>query len=287
MTGFGRGEATDHNIIVSIELSGTNRKQAEIVVNLPKAWMIFETSIRQKLVESISRGRVYANVSLSPAEGGSGALRLNESLAREYGAIMDRLSALRGKPLVESISDFLRVPDMVSSAESDMDEESMGDLITRALDGALGAFLAMRTAEGAHLKEDMLARVDRLESLSSMITEHAPSVVVRYRESLQRRLQEAGIPVDLSDERIIREIGLFAERCDIAEELTRLRSHFEQFRSKCEEEGVGRSLDFLCQEINREFNTIGSKANDATLAHCVVEAKTELEKIREQVQNIE
>ena len=159
---------------------------------------------------------------------------------------------------------------------------------SEALKAALKDFTAMRAAEGANLKADVLGKLDTLEQFRLSIAEHAPSVPVRLREAMLKRLAEADLSVSADDERIIREVALFADKCDISEEITRLSSHFDQFRTLCGSSApAGRPLDFLCQEIFREFNTIGSKANDSTLAHLVVAAKTELEKIREQVQNIE
>ena len=161
-------------------------------------------------------------------------------------------------------------------------------MIMPALKAAISNLVEMRTREGDDLKQDTLDRLDTLETESSSIESHSPSVITRYRENLHRRLKESGLELDLSDERVLKEVGIFAERCDISEEVTRLRSHFAKFREYLDSSApVGRSLDFLCQEINREFNTIGSKANDATLAQHVVTAKTELEKIREQIQNVE
>ena len=146
----------------------------------------------------------------------------------------------------------------------------------------------MQDAEGSHLKDDLEQRLKFVETELEVIASSSPQVVERYRKTLHQRLEEAGLEIDLNDDRLLREIGLFADRCDISEEITRARSHIKQFRTYMESgEAVGRSLDFLCQELNREINTIGSKANDAEIAQHVVETKTELEKIREQVQNIQ
>jgi len=148
--------------------------------------------------------------------------------------------------------------------------------------------MAMRASEGGHLKKDTLDRLSSLESEAKEIEVYSPTVLNKYRENLHKRLQESGLEIDLTDERLLKEIGLFAEKCDISEEITRLDSHFIKFREYLDsDQPAGRSLDFLCQELNREFNTIGSKANDAQLAQHVVNAKTQLEKIREQIQNVE
>lgn len=289
MTGFGRGEARDEEYNVSVELSGVNRKQAEIALNLPRHLTALETQVRQFVLSGISRGRVGVSISVERVEGATVNVRLDEAKAAAYAAIFERLSQIAGRPLVESVSDYMRIQGMeVSDSSSEADVEKVGRLVDSALSAAMQAFLGMRRAEGENMGNDLLSRLNTLEAMSEKMKEYAPQVVTRFRESLHRRLNEAGIAIDLNDERLVRELGIFAERCDVTEEFTRLDSHYEQFRLKCSSsEPVGRPLDFLCQEIFREFNTIGSKANDASLAHLVVSAKTELEKIREQVQNIE
>lgn len=288
MTGFGRCEMSDHNISLGVELTGINRKQTEIVINLPRNWSALETEIRQKIGESISRGRV--NVLIAPVHSESSApeVKLNEELALAYMRAFDRIKEMRGGQVSESLTDYLRIPELMVNPQDVLKDEEVKPLLFSTLEKALEMFLAMREAEGEHLKQDLLARIGQLRSYVNEMGEYAPEVVSRYREMLMKRLEEAGLPLDLQDERLVKEIAIFAERCDISEEFTRLESHFVQFESKCAlDEAVGRPLDFLCQEMNREFNTIGSKANDARLAHLVVASKTELEKIREQVQNIE
>lgn len=289
MTGFGRGEARDEEYSVSVELSGVNRKQAEIALNLPRHLTALETQVRQFVLTGISRGRVGVSVSVERVEGAAVNVRLDEAKASAYAAMFERLSQIAGRSLVESVYDYMRIQGMeVSDSSSESDVEKIGGLVNRALSTAMEAFLEMRKAEGENMRTDLLNRLNTLETMSEKMKEYAPHVVTRFREALHRRLNEAGIPIDLDDERLVRELGIFAERCDVTEEFTRLDSHYEQFRVKCaSSEPVGRPLDFLCQEIFREFNTIGSKANDASLAHLVVSAKTELEKIREQVQNVE
>lgn len=289
MTGFGRGEAHDSDYTVTVELSGVNRKQAEIALNIPRNLAVLETGIRQSVLSRVSRGRVSVSVNVERGESELDNIRLDERKAIAYAALFKKLSEIAGRPLVEGVSDYMRIPGMeVSSAMDSPDEKVLEGLINKALLEAMEGFLEMRKKEGANLSEDLLNRLKTLEGIVGRMKEFAPGIVHRFRESLHRRLNESGIAVDLDDERLIKELGIFAERCDVQEEFTRLESHFEQFRTRCaSDEPVGRPLDFLCQEIFREFNTIGSKANDAQLAHLVVAAKTELEKIREQVQNIE
>ncbi len=290
MTGFGRGEARSEEYRLTIELSGVNRKQAELALNMPRVLVEFEPAVRQAILDRVSRGRVNVSVTMERLSGSFEALKLDEEKVRSYAALFRDLARLSGfSDMQPAVSDFMRVNDiLVSGGQPEAEPGEWQPLLTEALEQALDEFLAMRGREGDHIKADLLERLDRIEDAVNEMKAYAPQVVVRFRESLHRRLNEAGIPLDLNDERLVRELGIFAERCDVAEEFTRLASHFGQFRLKCAlDEAVGRPLDFLCQEIFREFNTIGSKANDASLAHFVVASKTELEKIREQVQNIE
>lgn len=177
------------------------------------------------------------------------------------------------------MSDLLRLDIVTTAAEAPLSPEEAWPVVEKALKAALEDFISMRAAEGANLKADVLGKLDVLEQFRLRIAEHAPSVPVRLREAMLKRLADADLSVSADDERIIREVALFADKCDISEEITRLSSHFDQFRTLCGSSApAGRPLDFLCQEIFREFNTIGSKANDSMLAHLVVAAKTELEK---------
>lgn len=291
MTGFGRGEEQDGDWTVSVELSGVNRKQSEIVINLPRAFNQYETELRQMIAASISRGRVAVSVGISAQSAVEyvGDV-LNEALVVQQSHIFQRIREISGQAVPETIADYMRLSDILKKDSlENTDAATCLAPLKKALQTALSDFLVMRGQEGRILKEDILSRIEKLEAMRISIEEYAPQVLLRYRDQLIKRLEELGIvELDLGDERVLKELAIFAERCDIAEECTRLAAHFTQFRLKAESgEAVGRPLDFLCQEINREFNTIASKANDAVLAHCVVEAKTELEKIREQVQNIE
>lgn len=292
MTGFGRGEARNEQLSISVELSGVNRKQTEIAVNLPRGLSELETVVRQVISDRISRGRVGVSVSLEKTGAGDDSLSLNQEKALVYTRLFKQLGKLASQEGIEiptpTIRDYMNIPDILSGNNTDWDIPVVQELLLEAINAALDGFVAMRKNEGDNIKEDILLRLSELEKTALSMKEQAPLVVARFRENLHRRLNEAGIPLDLNDDRLIKELGMFAERCDIAEEFTRLMSHFAQFRQKCDSnEPAGRPLDFLCQEIFREFNTIGSKANDASLAHCVVASKTELEKIREQIQNIE
>jgi uncharacterized protein (TIGR00255 family) len=288
MTGFGHGEASADGLVYRAEVSSVNRKQADIVVSLPRELVRLEAQVRERIGECISRGRVNVSINISAAEGSQGQLQVDEQLARQY---IEVLRGLGDKlELGEILKGFdpLRAPGVLSLGVQLPEPDDAWALINQALDVALGALMEMRSQEGQHLCRDLRSRLSDLQGLVESISGCAPHVVERYRDNLHKRLNGAGLDINSDDERVMKEIGLFAERSDISEEITRLESHFLQCERYFESaEPVGRPLDFLAQEINRELNTIGSKANDAGIAQHIVEAKTELEKIREQVQNIE
>lgn len=288
MTGFGGGEATSPLARVTVELSAVNRKQSEVVVNLPRSIVELEPVAKKRVTEAISRGRVTVSIQLEALGGSTAGLVVDDNLATEYFQAVKLLGQIWGSEMSLSPADLLRAPGVFNVQESELPVEDIQPLLEQAIDAALQQLLAMQDAEGKALKADLAKRVKTLRKLATSILKQAPAVKARYRTNLHKRLEEAGLDIALDDERLIKEIGVFAERCDVTEELTRLESHFEQFEKYFKsKDACGRPLDFLCQEVNREFNTIGSKANDAAIAQQVVEAKTELEKIREQVQNVQ
>jgi uncharacterized protein (TIGR00255 family) len=265
-----------------------NRKQAEIVVQAPRELAELEGRIRKSVLGVVSRGRVQVSINLERAEGSVAAVRVDTALAHAFHDAFIELGKTVGHPLLPTASDYLRQPGIISASSGEVDPELAWLAIEPALNEALTGLAAMRATEGSHLRADFLARLDILVSFAARIAADAPGRPLRQRELLGKRLREAGLDLDPADERVARELALFADRCDVSEELTRLDSHFAKFREYLDAaEPPGRALDFLCQELFREFNTIGSKANDAGIAQTIVEAKTELEKIREQVQNVE
>lgn len=288
MTGFGRGSAAADLWRASVEISTVNRKQAEVVVQAPRELAELDARIRKRVLGAVSRGRVQVTVTLERAEGAAAAIKVDARLAREFHNAFVELGNAIGQPVFPSAADFLRQPGILSLGAGEIEADEAWRAVEPALSDALEGLAAMRETEGAHLKEDFLARLETLACFTAKIAADAPARPVRQRELLAKRLREAGLELDPADERVAKEIALFADRCDVSEELTRLDSHFAKFREYLDAaEAPGRALDFLCQELFREFNTIGSKANDAGIAQTIVEAKTELEKIREQVQNVE
>ncbi len=274
--------------VANVELSTVNRKQVEVVVQLPRELSEIEGRIRKQVQTEVARGRVQVTINLEPAQGGCAAVRVDASLARAFEAAFNELGELIGRKVLPSAADFLRQPGVLSIGIRDMDAESAWVAIEPALLEALTQLTTMRAREGKDLAADFTVRLGVLDGLTRRLASGAAERPARQRELLLKRLHDGGLDLDPADERVVKELALFADRCDITEELTRLDSHLAKFREyMAASDPPGRALDFLCQEIFREFNTIGAKANDATIAQTIVEAKTELEKIREQVQNVE
>lgn len=273
---------------VGVEIRSVNRKQAEVQTRLAPELEPLESRVRDETLREVSRGRVEVRVDLDlPAS--ALALQLNrplaEAYARELGSLVKDLR-LEGAVTLDAL---LRCPGVLRPGSTVSDAESFWPAIQTALRAALQEFNATREREGGALERDLTERVDALRSATARVRDRAPAVQQRYREGLLQRIHAAGLEgVQADDERLLKELVLFADRSDISEELARLESHFAQFEDcRRSRDPVGRKLDFLAQEIHREVNTIGSKANDAQIAVEVVGLKTELERFREQVQNIE
>ena len=289
MTGFGRGEARRDDVSWTAECASVNRKQLEAAVSLPRELSELEAQVRNLVAASVSRGRVNVTVrSESASEGSANAVNVDHALAQQYYHALHALALKLEIPAEVSLHDLMRLPGVVGLQQAESSAEQAWPLIEEAVSAALKQMNAMRETEGAHLREEMESRLSRIEGLLASIREKAVTVPETQRKLLRQRLEDAGLPLPLDDERLVKEIALFADRTDISEELSRAASHVKQFRTYlASSEPVGRSLDFLLQEFFREFNTMGSKCNQAEIAHHVVTAKTELEKIREQVQNVE
>lgn len=288
MTGFGRGSAATDAWQATVEISSVNRKQAEVVVQAPRELNELDARIRKAVLGVVSRGRIQVSINVDRPQGLAAEFRIDPALALAFSKAFGELGRTVGYPVPPTASDFLRQPGIISAGGTEIDAEAAWLAIEPALKDALGQLVAMRASEGDHLMADFWERLGVLHSFVRKIEIEAPGRPVRQKEMLMKRLRDAGLELNPDDERVVKEVALFADRCDVSEEITRLDSHFVKFRQYVDAaEPPGRALDFLCQELFREFNTIGSKANDASIAQTVVEAKTELEKIREQVQNVE
>lgn len=288
MTGFGRGESQGDGVTWLVECSSVNRKALEVVVNLPRELNELENTARNKVSAILSRGRINVSVKTDTGAGGESVLKVDEHLASQYLKALRGMSEKFGLSAAPTAADITRWPGVFDLHEAEVEPASAWPLIEKALDAALAQLVTMREVEGAHLKGDIEGRLQILAGLLDAIARLTPQVTEQHRKLLRQRLEDAGVPLPLDDERLVKEIALFADRCDVSEEITRATSHLKQFRAYlAAKEPMGRSMDFLTQELAREFNTIGSKANNAEIAHLVVAAKTEIEKIREQVQNVE
>ena len=290
MTGYGRGESVQDGFKITVELSSVNRKQAEIAVNLPRELELLEAQIRDTINLQIARGRLTARVSLHAGAGKlSARMHLNAALAKAYAAELAKLAKHLKLAGPVTLDQIVRAPGVFQTDEQLAEEEDFWPAVSKALKPALTALIKMREREGAHLAEALAAHIEIMRAAVVRVQKQAPESQERYRQQLIERIKAAGLDAPAADdERLLKEVVYFADRSDITEELTRLQSHFKQFADCAKsKDPVGRTLDFLAQEMNREINTIGSKANDALISREVVTLKAELEKFREQAMNVE
>jgi uncharacterized protein (TIGR00255 family) len=292
MTGFGAGAAAladGAGREVFAEASSVNRKGLEISVSLPREWNALEGPVGELARAQLHRGAVrIAVVVREPAGANVAAAKWNEAAVAQSFEQLRVLAARFQVPFSPDAGLLLRLAQASGGEVPTPPAPAAWPAVQQAVAAALEQLLESRRREGESLRKDVAARLEILNAVRAEIAPLAPASVARYREGLHARLRQIGLEIDLNDERVLREIALFADRCDIAEELTRLASHLEQFAKILNEDGaVGRKLDFLCQEIHREFNTVGSKAQHLDITRRVLDAKNELERIREQVQNVE
>jgi len=289
MTGYGRGESAQEGFKITVEVSSVNRKQTEIAVNLPRDLEVLEAQIRDEINRRVARGRLTVRLSVHAAETAAGRMRLNLVLARAYAKELRALAKSMRLSDDVTLDMLARAPGVLQPDEEIQDAEALWPGTAKALKTALDTMLKMREREGAWLGRDLKTRVARMRSGVARVQRRAPQVAEHYRAQLLARIKSAGLESPaLEEDRLLKEVFYFADRADISEELTRLQSHFQQFDDCVKsQEPVGRTLDFLAQEINREINTLGSKANDSFISREVVVLKAELEKFREQVQNVE
>ena len=289
MTGFGQGEATGPGGRCAVELSSVNRKQADIDLRMPRDWQPLEAGVRQLLAGVLSRGRLHGVITYETSAEGTATLRVDDTLAKQYAACLSQLGAALGSPMVMTAEALLRAPGVFSVLEREpAAPETLQPMVHAAVCAALTAWDEARSREGAHLHHDLTTRLATLRELLDQIAAEAPKVAPLHRAALHRRLEEAGLPLPLDDERLLKEIALYADKCDISEEISRLGGHLAEFQRLMENDTpAGRPLDFLTQEMHRELNTMGAKANHAPIQHRVVAGKTEVERLREQVQNVE
>ncbi len=288
MTGFGRGDVRTTKGTVEIEIRSVNHRFSEISIRLPKVLSLLEGRIRERIGSRLSRGKVTVSVSLEGEEGELGSLTINHGVASRYHHALLELKQTYGLAGSVDLAAFLSLPDVLTWERAELNEEQGWELVGPALDAAMADILDMKRREGETLGRDLLARIEGMDQALSRIEERVPGMIGALRSRITERLAEAGNDFEYNRSRLETEIVLFTDRTDCTEESVRLRSHLTMFRELVQApEPAGRKLNFLLQEMNRETNTIGSKAQDAVIAREVIGLKEEIEKIREQVQNFE
>lgn len=289
MTGFGRCEAADEERKFTVEMKGVNHRYLDANIRMPKKLNFFESAIRSLLKESVHRGKVDIFITYEDFSESQVSLKYNETLAAEY---LEKFKMMEEKFSLENdirVSTLSRYPEVLTMEEKMDDEEELWKGLKKALDGAIAQFVQTRTVEGENLKKDLIAKLDGMLELVGQIEERAPKIIAEYREKLEGKVKELLEDTQIDEGRIASEIVIFADKICTDEEVVRLRSHVERMKAtlQSDDSGIGRKLDFIAQEMNREANTILSKANDLETSNIGIELKTEIEKVREQIQNIE
>lgn len=288
MTGFGQAEGSRAGWRCTVELRSVNGRYLDIRLRLPPGLNPLDEPLRARIKAACERGKVDGTVNLSPEDGGAAALTVNRPLLASYRAALDEIAEVLGRPVQVSLGDLLANRDLVRARSWEDQAEAIGGLVQETLQAALGGLLTMRETEGRALRLALLDHAEALERLAEQarpLTADLPAQYARRLRENLARLSEGPLP---SEDRILQEISLFADRCDVSEEFARLHTHLEHLRQLLEQGGpVGRKFEFLLQELNRETNTLGAKSSDAQVAALIVEMKSEIEKLREQVQNIE
>ncbi|GAB6173604.1 YicC family protein [Paradesulfitobacterium aromaticivorans] len=288
MTGFGRGEASGLDYQFTVELKAVNHRFLEVVVRLPKNFMSFEEPMRKLVQEKIQRGRVEIYLNIAQTEEKKRLAKVDKELALSYDKTLKELALSLHTAYEVDIYRLAALPEVLSLEEAETDLDKLWPVGAEALAAALDHFVRMRAMEGLKLTEDLLGRLDFLAASLEKIEQRSDSVVADYQKRLRERVQALLGETVLDEARLANEVAFFADRASITEEIVRFHSHLEQSRKALKSsDAVGRKLDFLIQEMNREINTIGSKANDLGISQVVIDVKSELEKVREQVQNLE
>ncbi|MFR1797060.1 MAG: YicC/YloC family endoribonuclease [Ruthenibacterium sp.] len=288
MTGYGRARLTLHGRDITVEIKSVNSRYFEYSSRLPRGYSFLEDKLKKLVNGKIARGKAELNLTIVNVEAPDTVITPNVELARQYKAAMDEMARQLGMRNDVTLSGLCRFPDMFSAVHAEADEAELWQDVQAVAAAALENFVAMRAAEGAKLREDVLARLCTLEKDVGVIEQTSAARVQKYTDKLYARLKELLDGCDIDDARILTEAAIFADKTAVDEETVRLRSHIRQYRDILAlSEPVGRKLDFLTQELNRETNTIGSKCNELDITRVVVEMKGEIEKIREQIQNLE
>lgn len=288
MTGYGSAKGSVEGQEITVELKSVNNRYLDCSVRLPRNFLFAEDTVKQAVSAGVSRGKVDVFVSAQASQDSGTVVSVNEELARGYRDAVARIAETLGLECGLNAFSLARFPDVLTVERRELDKDKAAAALSEITAKAVEEFNAMREREGERLRRDMLGKLETIEELVSVVEERSPQTVKEYRERLEARLRDILADRSLDEQRVITEAAIFADRTAVDEETVRLRSHIAQFRTMLEEGSpIGRKMDFLVQEFNRESNTIGSKCSDASLAKVVVDLKSEIEKIREQLQNVE
>lgn len=288
MTGFGRCEVAESDRKFTVEIKSVNHRYLDVNIKMPKALNFFESAIRSELKNYISRGKVDVFVSYEDFSEKTSIVRYNKETAQEYLKFMRQMGEEFGLEDDVRVSVLARFPEVFTMEEAGVDEEELWKELRRAVAGAAEMFVDTRIAEGGHLKEDLLEKLENMTGLVDFISGRMPQIMSDYRRRLEEKVKELLADAAVDESRLLTEVTIFADKVCVDEEIVRLRSHIDTTAKALREGGsIGRKLDFIAQEMNREANTILSKANDLEISNCAIELKTEIEKVREQIQNIE
>ena len=288
MTAYGRAESLKGTMEFIAEIRSGNNRYREIILRLPQSLQLFEDRIRSLLSSRLKRGRIEISIQVKDNGDKGLNLELNRPLVRAYGNIFDQLNKELGCQQPIDLSFFSQLKDIIIVKQDAVDAEKIWPELKDVIDKAMASLDAMRINEGKTLEKDFMERLNRIGRHIDEIRDKAKVVIETYRNKLIQRIHKLAEDIEINEDRLMLEVAFMAERSDITEELIRIESHIEQFRNYMDQDDVvGRRLDFLLQEINREVNTIGSKAADSSISQLAVEIKGELEKLREQIQNVE
>ena len=289
MTGYGRARQTLHKRDITVEVRSVNNRYLDCTVKMPRMYSFAEDAVKQVVQKRVSRGKVDVFVTVDASAADVAKVTVNRELAAQYAAALGELAELCGPTAFKVTPEQLaRFPDVLTVTKADEDLETVSSDLCAVLEEALTAYNDMRAVEGAKLAEDIGSRLDTIEAYTGQVEERSPQTVAEYRAKLTARMQEVLQSATVDPQRILMEAAIYADKVAVDEETVRLRSHVSQLRTMLEsDEPMGRKMDFLIQEVNRESNTIGSKCSDVAIAEVVVGLKAEVEKMREQVQNVE
>ena len=289
MTGYGRARMELHKRDITVEVRSVNNRYLDCTVKMPRMYAFAEEAVKGRVQKAVSRGKVDVFITVDASAADVAKVSVNQELAAQYAAALRTLSGLCGSETYQVSPETLaRFPDVLTVTKADEDLETVSEDLCTVLDEALKAYNAMRAVEGEKLAQDIASRLDTIDECTARVEARSPETVAEYRAKLTARMQEVLQSTTIDPQRILTEAAIYADKVAVDEETVRLRSHTSQLRTMlCADEPMGRKMDFLIQEINREANTIGSKCNDVSIAQIVVQLKAEVEKMREQVQNIE